>query len=79
MTDEVKKMIAEYRQKTRPVRSEVLTFRVSPEERELLVKVFGSPTGIRDFALASTDTSDGDLDMDYRLKSDLQDDDADKK
>jgi hypothetical protein len=79
MTQEVKKMIQQYRQKTRPVRSEVLTFRVSPEERELLVKVFGSPTGIRDFALASTDTSDDDLDLKYRLKTDKADEDADKR
>lgn len=79
MTDEVKKTIEQYRQKTeRPNRTDVLTFRVTPEERELLLDVYGSIAGIRDFALASTDTTPHELDLKSRLDQGKADQDADK-
>ena len=57
MTDYVKKVIDRYREKTmRPSRTEVISFRVTPDELDRLMDVFGDYTGIRDFALASTDS-----------------------
>jgi len=57
MTEHVKKVLDQYRQKyERPSRTEVVSFRVTPDELALLKKVYGDYTGIRDFALASTDT-----------------------
>jgi len=57
MSDYIKKVIKSYREKTAvPSRSEVVSFRVTPEELEVLKKVYGGYTGIRDFALASTDS-----------------------
>jgi hypothetical protein len=80
MTQEVKKMIDQYRQKTaRPIRSEMVVFRVTPEELDVLLENYGTMAGIRDFALASTDTSDDDLEMEYRLDADKADEDADKR
>ena len=71
MTDH-KQVIDNYRQKTeRPIKSEMVVFRCTPEEYDLLMKVYGSMAGIRDFALASTDTDQGQLDVEYRLKSDV--------
>jgi hypothetical protein len=58
MTDYVKKIIDSYREKTaQPSRSEVVSFRVTPDELDLLMRVYGGYTGIRDFALASTDNN----------------------
>ena len=69
MSDYIKKVIERYREKTAtPARSEVVSFRVTPEELEVLKKVYGGYTGIRDFALASTDTADDELDYEDRLR-----------
>ena len=58
MTDYVKKIIDSYREKVaQPSRSEVVSFRVTPDELDLLMRVYGGYTGIRDFALARTDTN----------------------
>ena len=58
MTDYVKKIIDSYREKVaQPSRSEVVSFRVTPDELDLLMRVYGGYTGIRDFALASTDNN----------------------
>ena len=58
MSDYIKKVIDTYRDKTAiPSRSEVVSFRVTPEELDLLMQAYGSYTGIRDFALASTDAN----------------------
>ena len=80
MTDHIKRKIQGYRQKTeRPSRTEMLNFRVTPEEKDILMAVYGSPVGIRDFALASTDTVIHEIDAEYRLKSDkAEDQDADQ-
>jgi len=79
MTDH-RQVIDNYRQKTeRPIKSEMVVFRCTPEEYDLLMKVYGSMAGVRDFALASTDTDQGQMDMEYRLKSDkAEDQDADQ-
>ena len=79
MTDH-KKVIDNYRQKTEPPKkSEMVVFRCTPDEYDLLMKVYGSMAGIRDFALASTDTDQGQMDLEYRLKSDkAEDQDADQ-
>jgi len=58
MTDYIKKVIDRYREKTEmPARSEVVSFRVTPDELDLLMRMYGGYTGIRDFALASTDNN----------------------
>lgn len=58
MTDYIKKLIDKSRDKRDEMkRSEMIVFRVTPYERELLIDTYGSIPGIRDFALGSTDTN----------------------
>lgn len=77
MTDH-KKMIEQYRQKTRPVKSEMVVFRVTPDEYDLLMETYGSMAGIRDFALASTSSDQGQIEMKSRLDADKVDEDVDQ-
>ena len=49
MTDYVKKIIDRYREETEiPTRSKVVSFRVTPDELDKLMQVFGDYTGIRE-------------------------------
>jgi len=58
MSDYVKKVLDRYREEqAKDIKSEMIVFRVTPEERDLLIETYGSMAGIRDFALASTDTN----------------------
>jgi len=58
MTDYIKKLIDKSRDKRDEMkRSEMIVFRVTPYERDLLIDTYGTMAGIRDFALASTDTN----------------------
>jgi hypothetical protein len=81
MTDQeqIQKVIQAYKQKTeRPPRTENIVFRVTPEERDRLLEVFGSMSGIRDYALASTDTVIHELDIKTTGDSLKVDGDADQ-
>jgi len=79
MSDHIKSVISRYRDKRELMkRSEFVTFRVTPEERDLLYQVYGSPVGIRDFALASTDADITGDDYEYRM-DDLKVDEDDEQ
>jgi len=76
MTEHIKKVIDRYREKTgKSIKSEMMVFRVTPEEADLLTKVYGGPTGVRDYALASTDLDAEDLEyIDKKYPGDTDDD-----